>query len=129
MADEFLPSRILNPTLLATIPRDHTMADTMYNRLVAAIREFEDGLDAEEEIGAQLAQFGQTVTVAVEDVSYHNPHLIKLHGVTPDGHRCTLLQHMSQVNILLVALKVKDQREPRRIGFRLADRGDNESEK
>lgn len=99
-------------------PKTALFADTMYDRIVSAIKDFEAGLAVDEEIGAQLANFGNNITVAIEDIGYHNPFLILIHGVTSNGHRCTLLQHMSQANILLVALKAREG-HGRRIGFKL----------
>lgn len=108
------------PPMALEISRPKIFADTMYSRIVKAISDFEKELKPDEEIGAQLASFGQSVTIAIEDIEYHNPYLIKIHGVTNQGHPCTLLQHMSQVNILLVALKAKGP-DPKRIGFKLQE--------
>ena len=94
----------------------NVLASTMYERLAHNIKEFQATLAENEEVGAMLAAFGQTVTISVEDIRFHNPHVIIIDGLTQDGHRCTLLQHDTQVNILLVA--VKAQHTPaRRIGF------------
>jgi hypothetical protein len=101
-----------------TLPKNQTMADTMYERIVHAIKEFEDGLAKDEEAGAMLAQFGDSITITIDDVTFHNPHLIKFHGTTPAGDRCTLVQHMNQVNVLFVAVKTQKP-EPKRIGFKL----------
>ena len=56
----------------------------------------------------------------IENVGYWNPDLIKFTGLTGEGHRYELIQHVSQVNLLLVALP-KTQAEPRRIGFNLVE--------
>jgi hypothetical protein len=91
----------------------------MSERLVHRIAAFEKDLAPDEEIGARLASFGQSVLIAIVDLGFHNPNLIVIYGTTPQGDRCTLLQHQNQVNILLVAMKVPDGKEPTRIGFKL----------
>ena len=62
-------------------------------------------------------QFGQVVTIAIEGISHRHPYLIEFAGRTLEGDRCVLVQHMSQTNILLIAIKAPFGREPRRIGF------------
>ncbi len=108
---------------IETLP-DHTMADTLYDRLIQQIAAFEDDLKEDEEVGACLTNFGREIVISVEDISYHNPGLIIFHGYTGNGDRVTLLQHMTQVNVLLCALKVPEDREPRRIGFQIEEEGD-----
>ena len=110
-----------------TVPRPAVYADTMYERLVLAINEFEAELEPNEEIGARVAHFGQAITIAIDGLSSHNPYLIKIHGTTQNGDRCTLLQHMNQVSILLVALPAKHD-PPRRIGFKLDERAADEED-
>lgn len=46
--------------------------------------------------------------------------MIKFYGTTGEGQRYELIQHVSQLNLLMVTLD-KVNREPRRIGFILAD--------
>ena len=113
---------LMAETVLAKMPHPDadTMADTMYRRVAKAIADFEANLGSYEEVGARLAQFGQAITIAITGIGYSNPYLFKIVGVTPEGDRCELIQHVSQVNILLVALKAKG--EPRRIGFRLTEK-------
>jgi hypothetical protein len=125
MADFKVPARTAMDVRALAYSRPAIFADTMYERIATQIKDFEDDLNPDEEVGARLASFGQTVLIAIEDIRFHNPHLIIIDGVTPEGDRCTLLQHMNQVNILLVALKAKG--EPRRIGFKLVKEAKDEA--
>jgi len=102
-----------------SIPRDRRLADWMYERLVQRITEFQDGLKPDEEVGACLTHFGREVVIHIEDISYHNPDMIIFIGST-DAGRVELLQHSSQVNVLLVAVKAPADRPARRIGFQSA---------
>jgi hypothetical protein len=104
-------------SLSLKIPKPALFADKMYERLVHQINEFEKDLKPNEEVGARLAQFGQSILIRIDDISWHNPHLIIFEGTTERGDRCRLLQHMNQVNVLLVALPAVG--EPKKIGFKL----------
>ncbi len=102
--------------LVALNPPPEDYANTMYDRLMTQVTEFEAGLKADEEIGARLTNFGKELSISIDRLGFHNPHLLVIHGFLPSGERCKLLQHQSQTNILLVAMKVEG-RAPRRIGF------------
>ncbi len=87
-----------------------------YERLIEYIRDFEKELDEEHEIGARLVSFGQVVTFHIQDIGYYGPDIITFYGITDKGERVQLIQHISQLNVLLVVMpKLKDK--PRRIGF------------
>lgn len=85
-------------------------------RLIESIGEFETGLSEEEEVGGRAAQFGDEVVFHIEGFGCYDPDLLCIFGVDEEGNRMQLLQHYTQVNILLVAVK-KTQEVARRIGF------------
>ena len=60
--------------------------------------------------------FGRQVTLHVHRVGYSTPAIITFDGVTEEGERVQLIQHVSQLSFLLVAVK-KLESQPRRIGF------------
>jgi hypothetical protein len=94
-------------------------ANEMHDRLLEQIADFEKSLKPDEEIGAYLAAFGQGVEIQIQRVGFRNPYLIVFEGTeTVKGGDVRLVQHVSQVNVLFTALKVKDLTKPaRRIGF------------
>lgn len=114
-------TRRLMPSIL--IPGQEGMskkmnAQWMYERLVKAIIDFEENLDEEHEVAAQLVSFNDQETFNIMDVGFWDPDLIIFFGVNPEGNRVQLMQHVSQVNIMLVAIKKPEEKEPpRRIGF------------
>jgi hypothetical protein len=114
-----VPSNLLSPQIRS----DHQLnpAEWMYERIVRSIIEFEEGLDKGQEVGARLAQFGQSEVIFIDDVGYWGPDIIKFYGHNVDGHPVELMQHFSQMSVLLVAVKV-DKEEPRRIGFILQEK-------
>lgn len=91
----------------------------MHERLVRYITEFEADLSDEEEVGGRLVNFGADTTFHIDDISYHGPDLLMFYGVGANEKRLMLLQHVSQVSVLLVALP-KSGEKAKRIGFRLS---------
>lgn len=87
-----------------------------YKALVSYINEFQDELDDEHEVGARLVSFGNEVRFHIQDVGYTAPTLITFTGVMDNGDRVQLVQHVSQLSVLLVAV-AKREDKPYRIGF------------
>lgn len=97
--------------------RNYNMADYSYELIMEQIKDFEDELDEDHEVAVKLTSFGQSVTMSVENIGYANPSTLFFHGFVGD-QKATLIQHMSQLNFLLVAVKKSDPVKPaRRIGF------------
>ena len=98
-------------------------AEDVFYRLVAYIREFEANLDHDHELGARMVSFGTTVQFHIVDMGYWNPDIVTFDGLDEAGHRMKLIQNVSQLNVLLVAMpKRAENEEPRRIGFVLEAR-------
>lgn len=91
-------------------------AQQLYEEILA----FEASLDSDQEVGAQLASFGHSVTVHLREVRFQQPGLIVLEGTAEgSGHRVRLVQHLSQLNVLLVAVPLSAPESQRpRIGFK-----------
>jgi hypothetical protein len=80
------------------------------------VKAFEAELDGDHEIGARLVSFGSAVTIHVQQVGYSRPSLITFTGLTEKGDKVQLVQHISQLSFLLLAVrKIGDT--PYRIGF------------
>lgn len=95
------------------------MADYSFEVIMERIKEFEADLDDEHEVGIKLASFGQSTTMTVTDLGYSNPSTLVFYGYVGD-QAATLIQHMSQLNFLLLAVKKADpEKPPHRIGFAL----------
>jgi len=89
----------------------------MHERLLNYIQEFEKGLSENEEIGAQLVSFGHEIVFHIVDIGFHGPDMITFYGIHEDGRKLQLIQHMSQLSVLFMALPVAGEK-PRRIGVR-----------
>lgn len=93
----------------------------MYMRIVRSIEEFEKRLSSEEEVGARLVATPGEEVFHVDNVAYWSPDMIMFEGVSKQGRRVQLLQHYTQLSLLLTSVaKEKPQEPPRRIGFELA---------
>jgi hypothetical protein len=108
------------------LPVNQNLASEFHKRLVDWINNFDNNLDNEFEVGVRLVNFGQSVTFHLQDIGYWNPSLISFSGHTEQGDPVELIQHVSQISILLLKVKRKDPSQPKRpIGF--GSRDDQES--
>ena len=97
-------------------------ASEFHKRLVKWINDFNASLDNEHEVGVRLVSFGQTVVFHLEDIGYWNPSLITFSGKTEEGKPVELIQHVSQISILLTRLPRENPSTPKRpIGFHSED--------
>ncbi len=94
-------------------------AEWAYERLVMYIQNFEEQLDSDHEVGMGMA--GANVgTLIIQGIGFFAPDMITFYGEDEQGSRMQLVQHVSQLNVMLVA-SPKRADEPNRIGFRLAE--------
>lgn len=108
------------PDALKTSTEAKSPARWAYERLILYIRNFEEKLDNQHEVAMGFTG-GDAGVIRIEGLGYFDPDLITFYGSDQSGSRTQLIQHVSQLNVMLRALpKTVDQKEPRRIGFRLA---------
>jgi len=93
-------------------------AEWMYERIAKSIMAFEKKLDSEHEVALRLVSFGPNEAFHITDMGFWEPDLIHFHGRNGAGNPVVMIQHISQVNVLLVAAP-KQKPEPRRIGFQI----------
>ncbi len=93
-------------------------AKNIFNELIERIQNFESKLNQEHEVGMQLVSFGMSTQFSVLRLGYIDPSIIWFEGILPDGSHVELLQHVSQISFLMVALKRDDPEKPKApIGF------------
>ena len=98
-----------------------TPAEWAYERIVLYIQNFEKELDGEHEVGMGFTG-GEVGTLRIQGMGYFAPDLITFYGTDPNGAKTQLVQHVSQLNVMLVASPKEDEKaEPNRIGFKLAE--------
>ncbi len=96
---------------------DFLTADYKFEVLRTEIEEFQDKLSDEYDVVLAMASFGNDMVLQVTEIGYHNPDMLFFYG-NVDGNSVQLIQHMSQLNFMLMAMKKEDpEKEPNRIGF------------
>lgn len=96
-------------------------AEWAYERLILYIQNFEKKLDADHEVAMGFTDTGAGV-LRIEGIGYFDPDIVTFYGSDQTGARTQLVQHVTQLNVMLRAVpKLSPEAEPRRIGFRLAE--------
>jgi len=92
-----------------------------YERVILYIRNFEQQLDNAHEVAMGFTGADAGV-LRIEGVGYYDPDIVTFYGSDPAGTKTQLIQHVSQLNVLLRAMpKPTAEDAPRRIGFRLVE--------
>ncbi len=92
-------------------------AQSAYGRIVQYIRAFEAQLDAGQEVAMGFAGSDAGV-LRIEGIGFFDPDLVTFFGRDEAGQKTQLIQHISQLSVLLRAAPVADTSTPaRRIGF------------
>src|SRR5271167_685752 len=90
-----------NPLVVAV---QANYASEFYKRLMKWITDFDASLDQAHEVGVRLVSFGNSVVFSLQSIGYWNPSLVTFSGVTEDGSPVELIQHVTQINALLMKL-------------------------
>ncbi len=101
--------------------QEKSPAEWAYERLIIYIQNFEKQLDSEHEVAIGVTGSDAGI-MRIEGMGFFDPDIVTFYGTDPTGARAQLVQHVSQLNVMLRALpKRPETPEPRRIGFRLAE--------
>lgn len=112
--DETVPSGMKQPV------DSKSPAQWAYERLILYIRNFEELLDGEHEVAMGFAG-GDAGVLRIEGMGYYDPDIITFYGSDERGGKTQLVQHVSQLNVMLRALPKQNAKgKAQRIGFRLA---------
>lgn len=103
-------------------------AQWAYERLIMYINNFEEGLDSDEEVAMGFAG-DSTGVLRIEGMGYFDPDIVTFYGSDTGGAKMQLVQHVSQLSVMLRALpKQRKTEAPRRIGFALVRDLERENE-
>ena len=101
-------------------------AEWACERLILYIQNFEKMLDAEHEVAMGFTDTGGGF-LRIEGLGHFDPDILTFFGVDETDAKVQLVQHVTQLNVLLRAMpKSNAAEEPRRIGFQLAAALDEE---
>ena len=105
--------------LKKTPPEKKSPAQWAYERMILYIKNFEESLDNEHEVAMGFTG-GDAGILRIEGMGFFDPDIITFYGSDPTGSKTQLIQHVSQLSVMLRALpKSVEKSEPTRIGFRL----------
>ncbi|MGB0958726.1 MAG: DUF6173 family protein [Halocynthiibacter sp.] len=96
-------------------------AEWAYERIILYIKNFEEQLDGDHEVAMGFTG-GDAGVLKIEGLGFFDPDIVTFYGNDAEGGKTQLVQHVSQLNVMLRALpKEPEAVEPNRIGFRLAE--------
>lgn len=96
--------------------KDNNNARAMYDVIVQQVKQFQDALDNDHEVGILMTAAGAGSLMIVTYIRYANPSILIFDGII-DGRPAQLIQHMTQLNFLLTSVQKSPERPARRIGF------------
>lgn len=99
--------------------KDKTAAERAAEQLIHYIQSFEQQLDQSQEVAMGFTG-GQAGVLQIAGVGFCEPDLVTFYGRDEDGLKTQLIQHVSQLNVILRAVpKGEPSAPPRRIGFQM----------
>ncbi|MFN4155910.1 MAG: DUF6173 family protein [Paracoccaceae bacterium] len=103
----------------ATASKPKSEAEWAYERVILYLRNFEAQLDNAHEVALGFTGASAGV-LQIEGLGYYDPDILTFYGIDEDGQKTQLIQHVSQLNVILRAVPKRRAAEPpRRIGFRV----------
>jgi len=117
------PEQVPLPAGVARKPyADKSPAQWAYERVILYIKNFEEQLDNQHEVAIGFTDGGSAGTLRIEGLGFFEPDIVTFYGTDQFGLRTQLVQHVSQLSVMLRAMpKEADSEDARRIGFRLVE--------
>ncbi|WP_337924699.1 DUF6173 family protein [Szabonella alba] len=109
------------PEVLADRPvSQKSPAEWAYQRLILYLKNFEEQLDRDQEIAMGYAG-NEAGVLRIEGIGHFDPDIITFYGRNQGGQRMQVIQHVTQLNVALIAVAKEspEEKPARRIGFRL----------
>ena len=86
--------------------------------LYEEIRDYQNKLPDTEDVAMSIVQFNQSITILVKEIGYIGYNLVCFHGEDTSGKPLELIQHVQQLNFLLMVVQKPELEVPKRqIGF------------
>jgi len=106
------------PAAIASQPAEEkSPAQWAYERLILYIHKFEEQLDPDQEVAMGFAG-SDAGMLHIQGMGFFAPDMVTFYGADPSGNKTQLVQHFSQLNVMLRAAP-KLNETPRRIGFEM----------
>ncbi|MDO8881478.1 MAG: DUF6173 family protein [Pseudotabrizicola sp.] len=103
----------------APSPKTKSEAEWAYERVIQYLRNFEAQLDNAHEVALGFTGSNAGV-LQIEGLGFYEPDIVTFYGIDEEGLKTQLIQHVSQLNVILRAVpKRRSAEPPRRIGFHM----------
>lgn len=102
------------------LPTHYMFSDAQFEIIKKYIQDFENTLDTEHAVGVMLTNFGQSILMQVEEITYEKSVVLVFKGIV-NGQKSTLIQHINQLNFLLTSLPIEQEQPKRKIGFHIPE--------
>lgn len=89
------------------------MAKVIGQRIV----DFQSALSEVQDVALQIIQFNNSITLYVTEVSHLGLGLIVFRGLDSTDNPCEIVQHISQINVLMAIVPKPVEIPHRKIGF------------
>jgi hypothetical protein len=100
-------------------PKVKSPAQWAYERIILYIRELEKHLNADQEVAMGFAG-SEAGILQISGLGFFDPDILTFYGTDEGGRKTQLIQHVSQLSVMLQAQPKADPTvAPRRIGFNL----------
>ena len=110
-----MPTSVTPPAGQAVIPtsREENRASEFARHIFNKIQAYAATLDEAHEVGLQLFSAGHIITLHFAGMGYADPALIAFTGATDAGEPLEVIQHVSQINMLLTPVPRLHPEEPK----------------
>lgn len=93
-------------------------AEQVAMHLCSEIQRYQSNLPDTEDVAMMLTQFNESIQILVTGIGYSGYNLVCFHGEDKDGKPLELIQHVQQLNFLLMVVPKPEPEVPKRqIGF------------
>lgn len=111
-------SQIRQKEIDATEIQLGSTAEYVAYNLYREILKYQENLKNTEDVAMKLVQFSSTTTILVKEIGYSGYNLICFYGEDTNGKPLELIQHIQQLNFLLMVVpKIEPEVPKRNIGF------------
>lgn len=101
----------------ATI-QEQSIAEIVAENIYKELLNYQASLPDTEDVAMSIVQFNESTTILVDSIGYIGYNLIRFLGTDNLGKPLELIQHVSQLNFLLMVVpKPEKEPEKRKIGF------------
>lgn len=102
----------------AAVIQEESTAQIVAENLYQEILNYQTNLSNTEDVAMSIVKFNESITLFVDSIGYIGYNLVRFGGKDSSGKPLELIQHVSQLNFLLMVVPKPEPEVPKRkIGF------------